>query len=449
MFKKIFIANRGEIALRIIRACKELGIKTCIGYSVEDKESIPVMLADEAICVGPAQSMQSYLNLFSLAQAIHNSGADAVHPGYGFLSENPTFVKICNDLDVVFIGPDEETIAHLADKSKVKQILKENGIPTIPGSDGAVKNIDELKSVANNIGYPILLKASWGGGGRGMRVVRNENELFNEFNAAQSEAKSSFGREDIYVEKFIEHPRHIEVQVIGDKFGNIVHVGERDCTLQRRHQKVLEESPSPYLDEQKRAEFLETAVKAASILKYWNAGTLEFLFDEDKNFYFIEINTRIQVEHPVSETVYDVDLIKEQIMVAYGYELSFKQEELKPKCCAIECRINAEDSEKFIPSPGKIKFLFMPQGSHTRVDSHIYCGYNVSPYYDSMIAKLIVSGKTREETRLRMLNKLSEFKIEGIKTNIPFFKKILNSQDFINNTYDTNFIDRVFLNHPK
>jgi acetyl-CoA carboxylase biotin carboxylase subunit len=449
MFKKIFIANRGEIALRIIRACKELGIKTCIGYSVEDKDSIPVMLADEAICVGPAQSMQSYLNLFSLAQAIHNSGADAVHPGYGFLSENPTFVKICNDLDVVFIGPDEETIARLADKSKVKQILKENGIPTIPGSDGAVKNIYELKSVANNIGYPILLKASWGGGGRGMRVVRNENELFNEFNAAQSEAKSSFGREDIYVEKFIEHPRHIEAQVIGDKFGNIVHVGERDCTLQRRHQKVLEESPSPYLDDQKRAEFLETAVKAASILKYWNAGTLEFLFDEDKNFYFIEINTRIQVEHPVSETVYDVDLIKEQIMVAYGYELSFKQEDLKPKCCAIECRINAEDSEKFIPSPGKIKFLFMPQGSHTRVDSHIYCGYNVSPYYDSMIAKLIVSGKTREEARLRMLNKLSEFKIEGIKTNIPFFKKILNSQDFINNTYDTNFIDRVFLNHPK
>lgn len=445
MFKKILIANRSEIALRIIRAAKELGIKTVAIYSTEDKNSMHVALADEAICVGPAPVRESYLNLFNVSQAIVNSGCDAVHPGYGFLSENPTFVNICRDLGVTFIGPDAQTMENLADKAKVKSILKQFDIPTVPGSEGSIDDEETLKKTANEIGYPVILKASWGGGGKGMRIVRNEEDLIREFNAAKMEAKISFGRDDIYLEKFIEHPRHIEVQVLGDHYGNVVHIGERDCTLQRRHQKLLEESPSGVLSEEKRKELHDTAINAARALGYQNAGTLEFLFDGD-NFYFIEINTRIQVEHPVSEMAYGVDLIKEQIAVASGEQLHLKQEDLKLKFHTMECRINAEDPEKFYPSPGKIEKLFLPGGPGVRVDSAIYGGMTISPSYDSLIAKLIVRGENREEVIFRMLRCLDEFVVEGIKTSIPFFRKILTSEEFISNDYDTNFIDKTFLN---
>ncbi|WP_035586944.1 acetyl-CoA carboxylase biotin carboxylase subunit [Hippea jasoniae] len=444
MFKKILIANRGEIAVRIIRAARELGIETVAVYSTEDKDSLHVKLADEAICIGPAEATKSYLHLFNIAQAIANSRCDAVHPGYGFLSENPSFVRVCKDLGVKFIGPDAETMERLADKSTVKAILDENGIPTVPGSKGSIEDEDALIKIANDIGYPVLLKAAWGGGGRGMRVVRSKEELIDAFRSAKLEAKASFGKDDIYLEKFIEHPRHIEVQILADEYGNVVHIGERDCTLQRRHQKLLEESPSPVLKEATRKRLHETAVEAAKILGYKNAGTLEFLFDGEE-FYFIEINTRIQVEHPVSEMVYGVDLIKEQIKVAAGRELDLLQVGLSPKFHVIECRINAEDPVKFYPSPGRITNLYLPGGPGVRVDTAIGCNSNVSPYYDSMIAKLIVRGSDREEARKRMLRCLNEFIIEGIKTNIDFFKKLLTTSDFINNNYDTNFIDREFL----
>ncbi len=445
MFRKILIANRSEIALRVIRAAKELGISTVAIYSTEDKNSMHVELADEAICVGPALAAESYLNLSNVAQAIANSGCDAVHPGYGFLSENPTFVNICKDLGVTFIGPDDKTMSNLADKAKVKSILNKFDIPTVPGSDGSIEDIDTLKKTAADIGYPVLLKASWGGGGKGMRIVRNEEDLVREFNAAKMEAKVSFGKDDIYLEKFIEHPRHIEVQVLGDLYGNVVHIGERDCTLQRRHQKLLEESPSGVLSEEKRRKLHETAVLATKALGYQNAGTLEFLFDGE-NFYFIEINTRIQVEHPVSEMAYGVDLIKEQIAIASKEQLSLKQEDIKLKFHTMECRINAEDPDRFYPSPGMINKLFIPGGPGVRVDSAVYCGMNVSPSYDSLIAKLIVKGSDREEARLRMLRCLNEFVIEGVKTSIPFFQRILTTKDFVSNTYDTNFIDKKFLN---
>ncbi len=444
MFKKILIANRSEIALRIIRAAKELGIQTVAIYSTEDKESMHVELADEAICVGPAPAKDSYLNLFNVAQAITNSGCDAVHPGYGFLSENPTFVNICRDLGVTFIGPDAQTMDNLADKAKVKSILKQFDIPIVPGSDGSIEDEETLKRVALEIGYPVLLKASWGGGGKGMRIVRNEYDLIREFNAAKMEAKVSFGRDDIYLEKFIEHPRHIEVQVLSDHYGNVIHIGERDCSLQRRHQKLLEESPSGVLSDNQRQRLHETAVIATKALGYQNAGTLEFLFDGE-NFYFIEINTRIQVEHPVSEMAYGVDLIKEQIAIASNEPLSLKQEDLKLKFHTMECRINAEDPDRFYPSPGKINKLFVPGGPGVRVDSAIYGGMTISPSYDSLIAKLIVRGGNREEARLRMLRCLDEFVVDGIKTSIPFFRKLLTSEEFISNTYDTNFVDKRFL----
>ncbi len=445
MFKKILIANRSEIALRIIRAAKELGIKTVSVYSTEDRDSMPVALADESICIGPALAKDSYLNLFNVAQAIESSGCDAVHPGYGFLSENPTFANICAELGVTFIGPDADTMERLADKAKVKSVLKKFDIPTIPGSDGSIEDENTLKKVAAEIGYPVLLKASWGGGGKGMRIVRNENDLLREFKTAKMEAKVSFGRDDIYLEKFIEHPRHIEVQILSDNYGDTVHIGERDCSLQRRHQKLLEESPSGVLNEEQRNKLHETAVLAAKALGYHNAGTLEFLFDGE-NFYFIEINTRIQVEHPVSEMAYGVDLIKEQIAIASGEPLHLKQSDITLKFHTMECRINAEDPEHFYPSPGVIKKLFIPGGPGVRVDTAIYGGMNVSPSYDSLIAKLIVRGADREEARLRMLRCLDEFVVEGIKTSIPFFRKILNSEEFISNSYDTNFIDKKFLN---
>ena len=444
MFKRVLIANRGEIAVRVIRACRELGIETVAVYSTEDRDSVHVKLADQSICIGPPEAKKSYLHLFNLAQAIFNSKCDAVHPGYGFLSENPNFVRVCDDLGVKFIGPDAETMEKLADKSHVKAILEEHGIPTVPGSRGSVDSEESLIKVVDRIGYPVLLKAAWGGGGKGMRVVREESELIDAYRAAKLEAKAAFGRDDIYVEKFIEHPRHIEVQIIADEFGNVVHIGERDCTLQRRHQKLLEESPSPVLKEFTRKRLHETAVRAAKVLNYKNAGTLEFLFDGE-DFYFIEINTRIQVEHPVSEMCYGVDLIKEQIRVSDGKELSFTQSALSPKFHVMECRINAEDPVRFYPSPGVVKDLYLPGGPGVRVDTAIRCNSKVSPYYDSMIAKLIVRGNSREEARIRMLRSLDEFMVDGIKTSIPFFKEILVSGEFINNDYDTNFIDKKFL----
>jgi len=444
MFEKILVANRGEIAVRVIRAAKELGIKTVAVYSTEDKNSVHVKLADESICIGPPEAKKSYLNLFNVAQAIVNSKCDAVHPGYGFLSENPNFVRICDDLGVKFIGPDADTMERLADKAKVKAILDDNGIPTVPGSKGSVDDEDSLLKVARDIGYPVLLKAAWGGGGKGMRVVRAESELIDAYRAAKLEAKASFGRDDIYIEKFIEHPRHIEVQIIADEFGNVVHIGERDCTLQRRHQKLLEESPSPVLNEYTRGQLHQIAVEAAKVLGYKNAGTLEFLFDGE-DFYFIEINTRIQVEHPVSEMCYGVDLIKEQISVSAERELSITQSSLTPKFHVIECRINAEDPERFYPSPGTIKDLYIPGGPGVRVDTAIRCNSFISPYYDSMIAKLVVRGSNREEARIRMLRCLDEFLIDGVKTSIPFFQRLLTSQEFVNNNYDTNFIDNRFL----
>ncbi len=443
MFKKILIANRSEIALRIIRAAKELGIKTVLVYSKEDRDSIPVMLADETICIGEAVAKESYLNLLHVAQAIVNSNCDAVHPGYGFLSENPAFANICKDLNVAFIGPDAETMERLSDKSSVKHILKEAGIPTIPGSDGSIDDEEDLKIAAKNVGYPILLKASWGGGGKGMRIVRDENNLIEQYRFAKLEAKASFGRDEIYLEKFIEHPRHIEVQIIADQYGNVVHVGERDCSIQRRHQKLLEESPSPVLNEEQREKLHAVAVEATKILEYQNVGTLEFLFDGNE-FYFIEINTRIQVEHPVSEMAYGIDLLKEQIAVASGEHLSMNQEKLKQKFHTMECRINAENSKNFMPSPGKITKLFIPGGPGTRVDTAIYCGMNVSPSYDSLIAKLIVRGNNRQETINRMLRDLDEFVVEGIYTSAEFFKRLLRSDEFISNSYDTNFIDNGF-----
>ncbi len=444
MFKKILIANRGEIAVRVIRAAKELGIETVAVYSTEDRESVHVKLADEAICIGPQEAKKSYLHLFNMAQAIVNSKCDAVHPGYGFLSENPNFVRICDDLGVKFIGPDADTMERLADKAKVKAILEENGIPTVPGSRGSVDSEEALVKVAKDIGYPVLLKAAWGGGGKGMRVVRDESELIDSFKAAKLEAKASFGRDEIYVEKFIEHPRHIEVQILADEHGNVIHIGERDCTLQRRHQKLLEESPSPVLKEETRRNLHKTAVEAARVLGYKNAGTLEFLFDGN-DFYFIEINTRIQVEHPVSEMCYGIDLIKEQIRVSAGQELGLIQSGIVPKFHVIECRINAEDPERFYPYPGTIKGLYLPGGPGVRVDTAMACGSKISPYYDSMVAKLIVRGSGREEARRRMLRCLDEFLVEGIKTTVPFFKKLLSTERFINSNYDTNFIDKELL----
>ncbi len=443
MFKKVLVANRGEIALRVIRACKELGIKTVIVYSYEDRESIPVKISDEKVCIGPSSSDKSYLNMAAIAEAVLQTNADAVHPGYGFLSENPSFAGVCRDLNVTFIGPSIPLMKYLSNKLEVKKRLKRANIPTILGSDGVVQSAGEAKEIARKIGYPVLFKAVWGGGGRGLRIVREEKDIENAFSAAREEARVSFGKADVYMERFIEHPKHVEVQILADKFGNVIHLFERDCTLQRRHQKLLEESPSPFLSEKKRKEILDAAVKIARILNYENVGTAEFLLDEQGNFYFIEINTRIQVEHPVTEMCTGIDIMKEQIKLAAGEKLNINQKDVNVKFHSMECRINAED-ERFIPSPGRIEKLFIPGGPGVRVDTAIYGGCSVTPYYDSLIAKLIVRGNTRDETIGRMERALDEFIVEGIKTNIPFFRKIVSSDRFKNKDYDTNYIDRNF-----
>ncbi|MFN3134005.1 MAG: acetyl-CoA carboxylase biotin carboxylase subunit [Candidatus Kryptonium sp.] len=446
MFKKILIANRGEIALRIIRTCKELGIKTVAVYSEADRYSLHVRFADEAVCIGPGPSKDSYLNIPRIIAAAEITNAEAIHPGYGFLSENAMFAEICESSGIKFIGPTPDAIEAMGDKALAKETMRKAGVPVIPGSDGVVETLEEAREIANEIGYPIMLKAAAGGGGKGMRMVNDESELENAWQTARTEAESAFGNPAVYIEKFIERPRHIEIQILADEHGNVIHLGERDCSIQRRHQKLIEESPSPIITPELREAMGQAAVKGAKSVKYRNAGTIEFLVDKNGNFYFMEMNTRIQVEHPVTEMVYGIDIVREQIRIAAGEKLNIKQRQLKPNGHAIECRINAEDPYKgFRPSPGKITGLHFPGGFGVRVDSHIYQDYVVPPYYDSMIAKLIVHGKTRDEAITRMLRALEEFVIEGVHTTIPFHIKLLNSREFRSGVdYDTKFIDLKF-----
>jgi len=438
--QRILIANRGEIALRAVRAIHKLNKEAVCIYSTADKDAVYLRFADGGVCVGPAPSNQSYLNIPAIITAVDMTECDAIFPGYGFLSENQSFVEICKTHNIAFIGPSLEVMELMADKSKAKEVMKKAGVPVIPGSEGSIKTVEEAKKTAKKIGYPVILKAASGGGGRGMRVVEDESYLENAFLAASSEAESAFGDPTIYMEKYIEKPRHIEVQILGDKHGNVIHLGERDCSLQRRHQKLIEESPATILDEKTRKRLHETAVKAAKAIGYYSAGTIEFLVDKDLNFYFMEMNTRLQVEHPVSETVTGLDLVEWMIRVEEGEKIP-SQNEVQIKGHAIECRILAEDPEKFIPSPGKIQKLYIPGGKDVRVDTHIYAGYIVPQYYDSLIAKLITYGKDRNEAISVMKEALREFKIGGIKTSIPFHLKMLENEDFINNNYDTKYLE--------
>ena len=446
MFKKILIANRGEIALRIIRACRELDIGTVAVFSEGDREALHVKAADEAVCIGPVASAKSYLNIPNIISAAELTGVDAIHPGYGFLSENARFAEICESCGITFIGPSPEAIETMGDKATARKTMIDNGIPVVPGSKDIITDEEKAFAVAEDIGYPVLIKASAGGGGKGMRVAQNSKELSKSIQAAQNEAKASFGNSEVYLEKYVEEPRHIEFQVIADKYGKVVHLGERDCSLQRRHQKLLEESPSTALTEELRAEMGAMAVKAAKVTNYSNAGTIEFLLDRHGNYYFIEMNTRIQVEHPVTEMVTGLDLVKEQIRLAAGEPLGYTQEDIQLRGWAIECRINAEDSDKnFMPSPGLIKTYHVPGGPGVRVDSAVYQGYMVSPYYDSMVGKLIVWGATREEAIARMKRALEEFTIEGIHTTIPFQLKVLDNAFYRRGEVYTNFIQRRIL----
>jgi len=443
MFKKILIANRGEIALRIIRACNELSIKTVAVYSSADEFSLHVKFADEAICIGPPSSSESYLNISRIISAAELTNCDAIHPGYGFLSENPNFAQICKDNDFVFIGPLPYTIESMGKKANAKSSMIKAGVPVIPGSKGIINDLNDLKSTASKIGYPIILKASSGGGGRGMRVVHSENELELAFKTASSESKIAFNDPDIYMEKFVENPRHIEIQILADNFGNVVHFGERECSIQRRHQKLIEESPSPVINDEIREKMGFAAIKGAKSINYVGLGTMEFLFDENLNeFYFMEMNTRIQVEHPVTEMVIGQDLVKLQIRIAYGEMIPKNLNNLIPRGHSIECRINAEDPLKnFIPSPGIIKEFHSPGGIGIRVDSHVYSGYKIPPYYDSMIAKLIVHGENRIDAINRMIQALNEFIIEGPKTTTDFQKSIMESDNFKNGDFHTGFLD--------
>ena len=443
LFKKILIANRGEIAVRIIRACKELGIKAVAVFSDIEREALHVRYADEAICIGPANSAQSYMNIPAILSAADVTDSEAIHPGYGFLSENPHFTEACATSGITFIGPTAENIRIGGDKAKARQVMKRRGIPVVPGSDGPLLSEEVAVKTAKKIGFPVLFKASAGGGGRGMRVVREEQELEQAFHMAQREALAAFGNGELYVEKYLPSIRHIEVQIIADAKGDVIHLGERDCSIQRRHQKLIEESPSPISTEKFRKRIGELAIRAAKAMKYRNVGTIEFIVDQEQNIYFMEVNTRVQVEHPVTEELTDVDIIKEQIRIAAGMPLSYKQSQIKAVGHAIECRINAEDPDKFIPSPGRITFYLPPGGPGVRVDSAAYAGWLVPPHYDSMIAKLIVHGKTREEAIARMKRALDEFRIEGIKTTIPFHKKIFDHPDFIKGNFNTDFLEKI------
>ena len=440
MFKKILIANRGEIALRIIRTCKEMGIKTVAVYSTADRESLHVRFADEAVCIGPPRSSDSYLNIPQILAAAEITNADAIHPGYGFLSENAKFAEVCRDYNIKFIGPTPESIRAMGDKITAKETMKKAGVPTVPGSEGLLGSESEALSLATEIGYPVIVKATAGGGGRGMRVIWKAEELGPAMESARMEAAASFGNDGLYMEKYIEEPRHIEIQVVGDQFGKACHLSERDCSIQRRHQKLIEESPSPFMTDELRERMGEAAVRGALAVNYEGAGTIEFLVDKYRNFYFMEMNTRIQVEHPVTEEVIDYDLIKEQIKVAAGIPISGKN--YIPNMHAIECRINAEDPyNDFRPSPGRITTLHVPGGHGVRVDTHIYSGYLVPPHYDSMIAKLITVAQTREEAIATMERALSEFVVEGIKTTIPFHLQMLKDPNFIAGQFNTQYLN--------
>jgi acetyl-CoA carboxylase, biotin carboxylase subunit len=444
LFKKILIANRGEIALRIIRTCKEIGIKTVAVYSEADSDSLHVTFADEAVCIGPPAAKESYLKIPSIISAAQITGAEAIHPGYGFLAENAHFSEICAESDIKFIGPSPQMINAMGDKAFAKETMKKVGVPVIPGSDGVVKTLKEARVIADSIGYPVIIKATAGGGGKGMRIVWDGEKLENAFQTARGEAESAFGNPEVYIEKYIENPRHIEIQIMGDQFGNVYHYGERDCSIQRRHQKLIEESPSPAVDEEIRNKMGEAAIKGSKAVNYEGAGTIEFLLDKHKNFYFIEMNTRIQVEHPVTEMVNDIDLIKQQIMAAAGERIEALPN--KPTGHSIEFRINAEDHENnFRPTPGKITSLHFPGGFGVRVDSHIYQDYVIPPYYDSLLAKMIVWAKDREQALSRAKRALEEFIIEGIPTTIPFHLKVLEDQRFLSGKFDTHFIDNLLI----
>ena len=440
MFNKILIANRGEIASRIIRTCKEMGIKTVAIYSEADKDALHVTFADEAVCIGPPASRDSYLKIPLIISAAQITGADAIHPGYGFLAENASFSEICTESGLKFIGPTPKMINAMGDKSFAKETMRSNNVPVIPGSDGIIEEPGEGKRIADEIGYPVIIKASAGGGGKGMRIVWESKDFESAFRTAKIEAESSFGNSDVYLEKFIENPRHVEIQVMGDMFGNVYHYGERDCSVQRRHQKLIEESPSPALDQSLREKMGATAILGAKSVDYEGAGTIEFLLDKQKNFYFMEMNTRIQVEHPVTEWVYGVDLVRQQILVAAGEKIDTLPHQ--PTGHSIEFRINAEDPEfGFRPSPGKIQSLHLPGGQGVRVDTHVYASYSIPPYYDSLIAKLIVWGKNRNHAIARGKRALEEFVIEGIKTTIPFHLKVLEDERFVSGNFDTGFLE--------
>ena len=442
MFNKVLIANRGEIAVRIIRACRELGIATVAVFSEPDREALHTQLADEAICIGPARAADSYLNMQNIISAAVLTKSQAIHPGYGFLSENSTFAAMCKECNIKFIGPEPETIDAMGNKSNARELMIKAGVPVIPGSDGVVSDVDTAYKIAEKLGYPVMVKASAGGGGRGIRIVRKKEELAEAFETAKSETKAAFGDDTMYMEKVIENARHIEIQILGDNYGNVIHLGERDCSLQRRNQKVLEEAPSPALSDKVRNEMGKAAVKAAKYVGYKSAGTIEFLYDKSGKFYFMEMNTRIQVEHPVTEMITGFDIVKQQIKIANGDKMNYSQEDVPISGHAIECRINAENPEKnFIPSPGKIDYLIIPGGgSGVRVDSAVYAGYKIPPYYDSMIAKVITYGKTRSEAIAKMYRALYEFVIEGVETNIDFQEDILFNNKYLKGEFDTSFI---------
>ncbi|MGJ8659347.1 acetyl-CoA carboxylase biotin carboxylase subunit [Cellulophaga fucicola] len=448
MFKKILIANRGEIALRIIRTCKEMGIKTVAVYSKADEESLHVRFADEAVCIGPAPSSESYLKIPNIIAAAEITNADAIHPGYGFLSENSKFSKICAEHEIKFIGASGEHIDRMGDKASARETMKKAGVPTIPGSDGLLKDVTEAKKVAKKMGYPVMVKATAGGGGKGMRAVWSEDKMEALYESAVQEATAAFGNGAMYMEKLIEEPRHIEIQIVGDQYGKACHLSERDCSIQRRHQKLTEETPSPFMTDQLRKDMGEAAVKAAEFIKYEGAGTIEFLVDKHRNFYFMEMNTRIQVEHPITEQVVDYDLIREQILVAGGVPISGKN--YFPKLHSIECRINAEDPRNdFRPSPGKITTLHTPGGHGIRLDTNVYSGYTIPPYYDSMIAKLITTAQTREEAINKMKRALDEFVIEGVKTTIPFHRQLMDHPDYLAGNYTTAFMESFVMEPSK
>ncbi|MBN1212388.1 MAG: acetyl-CoA carboxylase biotin carboxylase subunit [candidate division Zixibacteria bacterium] len=442
MFDKVLIANRGEIALRVIRACRELGLKTVAVYSEADRDALHVRFADEDVCIGPAAASESYLDTKRIIAAAEVTNAGAIHPGYGFLAENADFAEICESCDIVFIGPKPDQIRQMGDKVAAKDLMRKAGVPVIPGSDGVVAAFGDALEVAEKVGYPVILKAVAGGGGKGMRICRDEAELERNFHIASTEAANAFSNPDLYLEKVIVNPHHIEIQILGDSHGNYYHFGERDCSIQRRHQKLIEETPSPFINEEIRQRMGRAAIEGAKRVDYLGVGTIEFLVDDNRNFYFMEMNTRIQVEHPITEEAYEVDLVKDQIRVALGKKIEYHQENIKPRWASIECRINAEDVENnFRPTPGKIEAIHTPGGPGVRIDKAVYAGYFIPPYYDSMIAKLIVRARTRKEAIIKMSHYLDEFVVEGIPTTIPFHKKIFSHPDFIAGNYNTSFLE--------